>query len=308
MNDPHEIAPDDVGALYRGSLSVPAREPRLRGVIADTLATPGSLVRLRLGLLAGKLLGLPTDTARSLATAFEYFHTASLLLDDLPCMDNANERRGRPTAHVVYGEAPAVLGALAFINRAYRLLWRSFSGALPMNRDRAAQHAERCLGAAGVLDGQSLDLNFGDTDGSSRMASRAALGKTVSLLRLTLVTPAHLAGADRRETMLLDRLAVYWGLAYQIADDFNDLQPNNGSRKSNGRDAVQGRPNFVLAAGREAAVARLNRLMKLVQTTFEHLLATRSGWNALAPMIGKLACSATTATSSGPAATSLRCA
>jgi geranylgeranyl pyrophosphate synthase len=305
MNDPQETASDDVSTLYRESLPVLARESRLHGVMADMLAVPGSLVRLRLGLLAGKLLGLPTDTARSLATAFEYFHTASLLLDDLPCMDNADERRGRPTAHILHGEAPAILGSLAFINRAYSLLWRSFSGSLPMNRNRAAQHAEHCLGAAGVLDGQSLDLNFGDTDGSARTAARASLGKTVSLLRLTLVTPAHLAGADQRETMLLDRLAVYWGLAYQIADDFNDLQPNNGSRKTAGRDAIQGRPNFVLAAGPEGAAARLNRLMNLVRATFEQLLAVRSGWNALAPMIDRLSSSAATA-SSGAAPASLR--
>jgi geranylgeranyl pyrophosphate synthase len=302
MNNLHESAPDDVAALYRNSLPVLAREPRLRGVMSDMLDAPGGLVRLRLGLLAGKLLGLPTDAARSLATAFEYFHTASLLLDDLPCMDNADQRRGRPTAHVTHGEAPAVLGALAFINRAYSLLWRSFAGSLPMNRDRAAEYAEQCLGASGVLDGQSLD-----TDGSACTAARASLGKTVSLLRLTLVTPAHLAGADERETMLLDRLAVYWGLAYQIADDFNDLQPNSDSRKTSGRDAVQGRPNFVLAAGSKAAIERLEHLMNLVHTTFDELLAIRSGWNALAPLIGRLSAAATAA-SSAPAYNPLRCA
>jgi geranylgeranyl pyrophosphate synthase len=307
MNELHESAPDDVAALYRNSLPVLAREPRLRGVMSDMLDAPGGLVRLRLGLLAGKLLGLPTDAARSLATAFEYFHTASLLLDDLPCMDNADERRGRATAHVTHGEAPALLGALAFINRAYSLLWRSFAGALPMYRDRAATYAEHCLGASGVLDGQSLDLNFTDTDGSARTAARASLGKTVSLLRLTLVTPAHLAGADKYETMLLDRLAVYWGLAYQIADDFNDLHPGSDTRKTAGRDAVQGRPNFVLAAGSKAAVDRLDHLMNLVRNTFDELLAVRSGWNALAPLIDRLS-TAAAAASSAPVFNPLRCA
>lgn len=307
MNNPSEYPPDDVVALYRNNLPVSAREPRLRGVVADTLDAPGGLIRLRLGLLVGKLLGLPTDSARSLATALEYFHTASLLLDDLPCMDNADERRGRPTAHVTHGEAPAVLGALAFINRAYSLLWQSFSGALPMYRESAARHAEHCLGMAGVLDGQSLDLNFVDTDGSPRTAARASLGKTVSLLRLTLVTPALLAGAERRETILLDRLAVYWGLAYQIADDFNDLRPNNETRKTTGNDAAQGRPNFVLAAGFEAAAVRLNRLMNLVHQTFDRLLAVRSGWNALAPLIEKLSTAAATA-SAGPNVHTQRCA
>ena len=66
--------------------------------------------------------------AKDLAIALEYFHTASLLFDDLPCMDNASERRGVPCVHLAFGEAGAILAALALINRAYALSWRAVSG------------------------------------------------------------------------------------------------------------------------------------------------------------------------------------
>lgn len=279
----------DPESLYRHGLPLTAREPRLLSVLRDTLANPGSLTRLRLCLLAGEVLGLPSAPTRALATALEYFHTASLLFDDLPCMDDAEERRGRPCAHRTHGEGAAILGALAFINRGYALLWEALAGAPPAHRAAAAAHAEHCLGVAGVLDGQSVDLHFGDGDGSPRAVARAALGKTVSLLRLTLVTPALLAGVGARERLLLDRLSVYWGLAYQAADDCADVATGPGRpSKTAGRDLARGRPNFVVAAGFDLTAARLDRLLALVRQTWAALLTIRSGWHALAPMIVRL--------------------
>lgn len=306
MSRDGELPAVDVAALYRHGLGADAREPRLRGVLLDTLASPGALTRLHLGLLAGKLLGLPGATARPLATALEYFHTASLLLDDLPAMDDARERRGRPCAHRAHGEAAAILGALAFINRAYALLWRALGDAPAQRRQSAARHVEHCLGVSGVLDGQSLDLHFGESDRSPQTAARAALGKTVSLLRLTLVTPALLAGADPAESRLLDRLAVYWGLAYQIADDFSDLAVAPETGKTPARDAARGRPNFVLVAGAVVATERLHRLLRLLQSTAEALVALRSGWQALTPHLERLHRAATAA--SGESFSALRCA
>ena len=205
---------------YVTGITVNAREPHLAGVLRDTLATPGNLTRLQLGLIAGAALDLPAAATRPLASALEYFHTASLLLDDLPCMDDAHLRRGRPCPHVVHGEGATILGALGFINRGYRLVWDALAAVPEMHRAATAAHVERCLGTAGVLDGQSLDLHFTATDRTPRTVARIALGKTVSLLRLSLVTPALLAGAGARERLLIDRVSVAWGLAYQIADDF----------------------------------------------------------------------------------------
>lgn len=273
---------------YRSSFPIGSRDGRLRALLNEVLDAPGALTRLRLGLLAGRTLGLPCDSSTSLATAFEYFHTASLILDDLPSMDNALERRGTICAHRKHGEAAAILGALAFINRAYALMWRSFARN-PAHADTAASHAEQCLGEVGVLDGQALDLHFRSSDGSRRAVARAALGKTVSLLRLTFVTPAMLAGANRRERLLLDRLSVYWGLAYQIADDCNDLAAPGTTRKTPGRDTLLGRPNYAIAAGSVATVHQLGRLLRLTDRTLGELIELRAAWKALRPLVTHLA-------------------
>jgi geranylgeranyl pyrophosphate synthase len=278
--------------LYADGMVAGTRETRLAGVLRDTQRTPGNLTRLRLGLIAGQALGLPEPVTRSFATALEYFHTASLLLDDLPCMDDAHLRRGRPCAHVVHGEGSTILGALAYINRAYRLLWDALAASPEASRDEAATHAERCLGALGVLDGQSLDLHFRSTDQSPRTVARIALGKTVSLLRLSLTTPAILAGAGRRERLLIDRVCVAWGLAYQVADDFSDLGSGHVTGKTAGRDLGQGRPNFVVAAGRDAAADRLHHLLQVLDTSCDALAALRPGWRTLEPLIDAFAASA----------------
>lgn len=272
---------------YLSGIATDAREPHLAGVIRDTLATPGNLTRLQLGLIAGAALELPPAVARPFATALEYFHTASLLLDDMPCMDDAHLRRGRPCAHVVHGEGSTILGALGFINRGYRLAWDALAAVSESHRATAAAHIERCLGTAGVLDGQSLDLHFAASDRTPRTVARIALGKTVSLLRLSLVTPALLAGASARERLLVDRVSVAWGLAYQIADDFGDLGSGSPTGKTAGRDAGRGRPNFVIAAGREAASARLRRLLHLLDSSYRSLVELRPGWRTLGPLIDR---------------------
>jgi geranylgeranyl pyrophosphate synthase len=305
----HEHAADPE-VLYRHGMPVQAREPHLRGVLLDTLATPGSLTRLRLGLLAGEVLGLPAAPTRAFATALEYFHTASLLFDDLPCMDDGVERRGQPCAHHKHGEAATILGALAFINRAYGLLWQALACVPENQRAAASAHVQHWLGAAGVLDGQSIDLHFATGNRSTRAVAHAALGKTVSLLRLALVTPALMAGTSAHEKLLLDRVSVYWGLAYQAADDCTDLASGAATpTKTPGRDLACGRPNFALAAGFDLTAVRIDHLLTLVRKTWAELVAVRSGWHALGPMIVRLNQVAVMAAAALPAEnTSARCA
>ena len=120
----------------------------------------------------------------------ELFHLASLLLDDLPCMDNADTRRGETCVHVAYGESNAILAALALINRGYLNLWRSFEGSPRDAREEASRLAEDCLGVEGILNGQAMDLNFADYAATERNVARVAEEKTGSLFRLCLMLPA----------------------------------------------------------------------------------------------------------------------
>lgn len=294
-------------AAYRESFPVHAATPALRALIGETLENPGGLVRLKLGLITGHALGLDAEASRRLSVSFEYFHTASLLLDDLPCMDDAHERRGRPCPHLVHGEATAILGAMAFINRAYALAWSALDTAPASRRSAAAAHLERCLGESGILDGQCMDLRFAETDRSPCSVARVALGKTVALLRLVLVTPALLTTTADRERKLLDRLSVYWGLAYQIADDWTDVAASRASGKTAERDAALGRPNYLLAAGAVSTLSRLDHLLRHTQETVERLTRERPAWQCLRDLVTQMVDATADRTARQPA-DGLRCA
>src|ERR1035438_8657460 len=115
-------------AFSAGLLLPETLDPDFEDALRHVLDNPGSLVRPRLVIQMATAYGLDTVHAQQLAVALEYFHTASLLFDDLPCMDNALERRGAPCTHLVFGEEGAILTALALINRAYALTWRAVAG------------------------------------------------------------------------------------------------------------------------------------------------------------------------------------
>jgi geranylgeranyl diphosphate synthase type II len=237
-------------------------ESHLGGVIHDTLNHPGSLLRAQLAYSILERNGVEARAALSVAVAIEYFHTASLLFDDMPAMDDARERRGHPCPHVVHGEAATVLGALAFVNRGYGLLWEVFADLDAERGRQATQLVASCLGIDGVLNGQARDLHF--AEGQQRVEDVLAIaqGKTVALVRLTLVLPAIVAGLDEKATERLECLARVWGLAYQILDDFKDcLMSHEETGKSTHRDAALGRPNLPAAAGIDPAMARLVALL-----------------------------------------------
>ncbi len=249
-----------VEAGFRDLLQVGAgTEEHLRGVLVDTLDHPGGLLRAQVIYGLMRAHGEAAQPALELAIAVEYFHTASLLLDDLPAMDDAVERRGRPCPHRVYGEGAAILGSLALITRAYDLLWRVL-GPLPAEcQQTAARLVDDCLGVAGILNGQSKDLFF---RGGAVEARQVAEGKTVTLVRLTLVLPALVAGCDAGELARLEGLALTWGLGYQALDDLKDqMMSGQEAGKSTGRDRLLGRPNLAQALGVRQAAAQVNRLL-----------------------------------------------
>lgn len=255
--DPETFA--ELAAAFERLLPAgPAIEAHLQAVVEDTLSRPGSLFRAQLVYAGALRRGMPATAARELAVAVEYFHSASLLFDDLPAMDDARERRGHPCAHLRHGEAAAMLGALALINQGYHLLWRVFAR-LPAARGAAASRlVNECLGLRGILDGQARDLHFQSSARGESEVAAVAVGKTVTLIRLTLLLPAICGSAGREERALLERLAKAWGRAYQATDDFKDLLMEAAETgKSPRRDTQLGRPNLPAAIGLAAASRRL---------------------------------------------------
>ena len=195
------------------------------------------------------------ESARELALpaacAVEMIHTYSLIHDDLPAMDDDVLRRGRPTAHVVYGEAIAILAGDGLLTEAFGLLARE------PTTDDADVLARKMLtiarianaaGAPGMVGGQALDLvgNIPDAEGLRSMHAR----KTGALIRAAAVTGALMAGALDPVVDAIDRYAADVGLAFQIIDDVLDVEGNAADLgKTAGKDAAAGKVTYVALFG-----------------------------------------------------------
>lgn len=261
-----------VATGFRDLLPVGANvEQHLRAVLEETLSHAGSLLRAQMIFAAASRAGVERAVARTLAVAVEYFHSASLLFDDLPAMDDAVQRRGFTCPHLVHGEAAAMLGALALINQGYALLWQVLGTLPPAVAAEASSLVNECLGLAGILNGQARDLRFERGAGEAEVL-RVAEGKTVTLIRLTLLLPAIVAQASPETRARLEELARCWGFAYQIADDFKDLLMHDAETgKSSQRDAALGRPNLPATVGCREAFTRLSQFLERGQELVEAL-------------------------------------
>lgn len=273
-----------VAALLEHAPTGPHAEAHLHAAVADVVRRPGKLLRARLVLAATGALGVDDDTGLTLATAVEYFHLASLLLDDLPCMDDAATRRGRACVHRVHGEATAILAALAFINRAYALAGFAIATRPGVVRMRAHACLDACLGSAGLVGGQARDLRFEGGERSAREVGRIALGKTGATFWLSLMLTALLAPPSSAELRALEALCAYWSLAYQALDDVQDVMATSvDSGKTAGRDRALARPNLALALGVPAARRRILRLLAQAEHRIGVLMRLRPAWSSLVP-------------------------
>lgn len=260
-------------------------EPRLAAALGDILARPGSMVRAVTAYQLGTVMGAGEEAARAVACGIEYLHTASLVFDDLPAMDDARTRRGAPCPHVAHGEAVAMLAALALINRGYALIWQGIRRAPAERRERAGEWVDARLGTRGVIGGQAFDLQGWRGEQTAAEVSEVAARKTGDLLRLTLVLPALIGHGTEREIALLDRIGLLRGLAYQAADDLKDvLCGPEESGKTGGRDQEMGRPNLILAEGFQSALRRFKRLRQMGDRAQAALPGAMERWGMLAPL------------------------
>lgn len=257
----------------------PVRLP-LRETIDYAMEGKGSGFRFRLAEAAGFACGLPAEHVSALAEGIESFHHASLIFDDLPCMDDASERRGRRCLHRVAGESKSILAALALVNHAYTACWRVASHYGPFSSS-AARMVERCIGEQGILEGQDRDLSFDTRDGAKEVKAIAAR-KTGTLLQLTVVLPAILGGESFGTRLCLSRIARAWGIAYQAMDDFSDLLPGfMQPGKTPFQDLRQQRPNLVVAMGQRQALNELKAYIVRAEQQIDHLCQADVKWTCL---------------------------
>lgn len=219
-----------------------AEPARLHAAVRYSVMGGGKRLRGVLAMEAAACVGPSDCRPAPLAAALEMIHAYSLVHDDLPCMDDDDMRRGKPSTHKAFGEAMALLAGDALLTHAFEVLSRlpELCGAEP---DRALQISvaiARAAGSRGMIAGQVLDLE-GDADaGDADQLKRIHARKTGDLIRASVRSGAMLAGAGRRELDALDRFAEQFGLAFQIVDDILDVTGDEAALgKPVGSDARQ---------------------------------------------------------------------
>lgn len=220
---------------------------RLFEAMRYSLLGGGKRIRPVLLLEFCELFGGRTEDALPFACALEMIHTYSLIHDDLPCMDNDDLRRGRPTSHVVFGEAGATLAGDALLNGAYEVMLEAVVSAEdPRRMAKAAETIARAAGAYGMVGGQTLDMeNETSSPDESRLRRTDAL-KTGALFYAACTAGAIVAGADERGVAAAAEYAEKMGLAFQIVDDVLDVTSSEAELgKTIGSDTASGKRTYV---------------------------------------------------------------
>ncbi|MGZ6988211.1 MAG: polyprenyl synthetase family protein, partial [Thermoanaerobaculia bacterium] len=230
----------------------------------EALLSPGKRVRPALVVLAGELFGAPRPRVVDAGCAIEMVHAASLVLDDLPSMDDASLRRGRPALHVAHGEGNAILAAVTLLTRAFGLIaeagLRARRGGLAASTalDLISRLAD-ASGLTGLASGQALDLA---TDAASATFDRLETihaRKTGALFVASAEFGAVLGGAREKELAAVRSYARNVGLAFQIVDDLLEQAPAAESGKSARRAPAPTFVRHVGEAGARSLVAELTR-------------------------------------------------
>ena len=232
---------------------------RLHRAMRHATLDGGKRLRARLVYATGRLFGLSMTQLDSAAAAVEMIHAYSLIHDDLPAMDDDALRRGKPTVHIAFDEATAILAGDALQALAYETLARAeWPDAAKL---AALQELMTASGSRGMCGGQQLDMEAGGKTLSLADLQNVHALKTGALIKAAIRLPAIVADADREARAALDAFADDLGLAFQIQDDILDVEASTAQLgKSAGKDAAQAKATYPALLGLDGAKALLSEL------------------------------------------------
>jgi len=233
--------------------------PALAQAMRHLVFPGGKRLRPALAFAAAEAVGAPPERALALAAAVELVHTYSLVHDDLPCMDDDDERRGRPTVHVAYGEAVAVLAGDALLALAFEILaTQGARDACPERALGALRDLAEAAGARALVGGQVDDLELQEVPADAARIESVHLRKSAALIAASVVGGARQAGADAAQLARLRRFGEDVGVAFQIADDVLDQDEDGACSlvRVLGEDGARARAEALL----QAALAQVDDL------------------------------------------------
>ncbi|MFJ4054972.1 polyprenyl synthetase family protein [Pseudomonas sp. NPDC089743] len=260
------VAFSDLGSTDRLSQIRVSIEQRLDELLPDTgnerdlvalamresTLAPGKRMRPMLLMLIASGLGHEGSAALDLGCAVELIHAASLVLDDMPCMDNASLRRGRPTVHLKFGEDVAILTAVALLSRAFGII-AATREVPPAIRSELVELASNAVGMQGLVRGQFQDLRDGQQPRSPEDIAITNNLKTGVLFGAIVDMAWLISDSDESTRSSLQRFAMELGQAFQMYDDLCDVRCDTG--KDSNKD--RGKSTFLSIYGEQELQANL---------------------------------------------------
>lgn len=187
-----------------------------------SLHAGGKRIRPVILISVAELLGASRENVMPFACAIEMIHTYSLIHDDLPCMDNDDLRRGKPTNHKVYGDALAVLAGDALLNKAFEVILKNSQVSPNMTLAALSEIAD-ASGTEGMIGGQVIDIESENKQIDAVTLMTLHLHKTAALIMASAKVGALLGGGSREDLINFEEFARYLGIAFQIKDDILDV-------------------------------------------------------------------------------------
>jgi len=247
----------------------------------------GKRVRPLLAFAAGELSEAPRERVEVAAAAVELIHAYSLVHDDLPCMDDDVLRRGKPTVHVEYDEATAMLVGDALQSLAFQLLSENRLASEPQRQLEMVRTLAAASGSRGMAGGQQIDLEATGKPLTLPELELMHIHKTGALIRAAVMLGFSCGERfSESEKASLDRYAKAVGLAFQVVDDLLDSEANTATLgKTAGKDAKQGKPTYVSVIGLAGARRMADELRQEAQEALRDLGARARRLSALADYI-----------------------
>ncbi len=231
--------------------------------MAYSLLDGGKRIRGCLTLAMCELCGGEVQSALPLACAVEMVHAYSLIHDDLPCMDNDDLRRGKPSCHIKFGEGTALLAGDALLTHAFSAASDAyFNGTLPAETVlRCVNQLSRAAGVEGMIGGQVIDTTPEEVPMTPEQLEAMHSMKTGALIRSAAVLGCLAAGAPRDVVMQADLYAAKIGLAFQIVDDILDATEESEKLGKSTSDADNNKTTYITLYGVEKAREMVRRLV-----------------------------------------------